>query len=200
MLIALANPKGGVGKSTISVHLASLAHERGRRVALIDADAQESSSRWLEDLKAPIPVHRLQTPDQVIEQADLIAREVDLVVADGPAGLSEVTRALLMVADLALLPCGSSALDLRALQDALRVVRQAQKIRRGAPRACIIPNKLQANTRLSRELLDAAAELKLPTLPGLSLRQAYADSAGRERLSGAWVRTPRKPPRKCSRF
>lgn len=178
MLIALANSKGGVGKSTISVHLAVMAHERGRKVALIDADAQESSSRWIKDLESPFPVHRLQTPDDVIEHADEIVRGFDLVIADGPAGLSEVTRALLMVADLALLPCGPSALDLRALQDALRVVGQARKIRRGAPQACVIPNKLQTGYRLSHELLDAAGRLSVPSLEGLKLRQAYADAAG----------------------
>jgi chromosome partitioning protein len=178
MLIALANSKGGVGKSTISVHLAVLAHERGRKVALIDADAQESSSRWVKDLGSPFPAHRLQTPDDVIERADEIAHGFDVVIADGPAGLSEVTRALLMVADLALLPCGPSALDLRALQEALRVVRQAHKIRRGSPKACVIPNKLQTGYRLSRELLDAAGRLSVPCLDALKLRQAYADAAG----------------------
>jgi len=46
-------------------------------------------------------------------------------VIDGPAGLSEVTRAVLLVANLALLPCGPSVLDLRAAQEAIRVVLQA---------------------------------------------------------------------------
>jgi hypothetical protein len=48
-----------------------------------------------------------------------IISQFDIVVADGPAGLSEVTRALLLVTDLALLPCGPSVLDLRAAQDAI---------------------------------------------------------------------------------
>jgi chromosome partitioning protein len=189
MLIALANSKGGVGKSTISVHLTVKAHEAGRRVALIDADVQESSSRWIKDLGNPFPVHRLQTPDEVIERADEIVRGVELVVADGPAGLTEVTRALLMVSDLALLPCGPSALDLRSLQDALRVVRQAQKIRKGPPHTCIIPNKLQTGYRLSKELLDAAGRLDVPALVGLKLRQVYADAAGQGTVVWRFPRT-----------
>jgi chromosome partitioning protein len=92
--------------------------------------------------------------------------------------LSEVTRALLLVADLALLPCGPSALDVRAVQDAIRVVRQAQKIREGPPRALLVPNKLQTNYRLSRELLETAEQLGIPSLEGLKLRQAYADAVG----------------------
>ena len=47
MIVALANAKGGVGKSTLAVHLAAWWKERAARVALVDADAQGSSSVWL---------------------------------------------------------------------------------------------------------------------------------------------------------
>ena len=60
----------------------------------------------------------------------------------------------------------------------MRVVRQAQKIRNGLPKALLVPNKLQRNYRLSRELLDTAGTLGLDVAPGLGLRQAYADAAG----------------------
>ena len=180
MLIALANPKGGVGKSTISVHLASLAHERGRRVALIDADAQQSSSNWLKALGQPFgAAHAFRDPDELIERIDSIVDAVELTVADGPAGLSEVTASLIMASDLVLLPCAPSILDLRALQDALKVVRHAQKLRKGPPHGCLIPNKLKANTRLSRELLEATGGMGIPHLEGMRLRQAYADAASR---------------------
>jgi len=178
MLIALANSKGGVGKTTIAVHLAVSQAEKGRKVALIDSDTQESSTRWLKDVQEAVGIFRLHTADDVLEQTPDIVRRFDVVVADGPAGLSEVTRALLLVADLALLPCGPSALDVRAVQDAIRVVRQAQKIREGPPRAFLVPNKLQTNYRLSRELLETAEQLGIPSLEGLKLRQAYADAVG----------------------
>jgi len=51
--------------------------------------------------------------------------------------LSEVTRAILLVADLAWLPCGPSVLDLRAANDAIRVLKQAQAIRHGPPQALL---------------------------------------------------------------
>lgn len=178
MLIALANSKGGVGKTTIAVHLAVWLAEKGHRVTFIDSDVQASSSKWLEESAPGIAIHRLFTADEVIEQAPPIVQASEIIVADGPAGLSEVTRALLLIADMALLPCGPSALDLRAAQDAIRVVRQAQQIRKGQPQAYLIPNKLQSNFRLSRELLDTANSLEIPALHGLKLRQAYADAVG----------------------
>ena len=63
-------------------------------------------------------------------------------------------------------------------EDSMRVLKQAQSVRNGAPTAFFVPNKLQANTRLSRELLSTAGALGLPVLPGLHLRQAYADAVG----------------------
>ena len=84
----------------------------------------------LRDIQDTVAVFPLKTAKDVIDQAPRIVSQFDVVVADGPAGLSEVTRALLLVADLALLPCGPSALDLRAAQDAIRVVQQAQMIRK----------------------------------------------------------------------
>lgn len=47
MIAAIVNQKGGVGKTTLAVHLAVWLHERGLRVAFIDADGQSSSSRWI---------------------------------------------------------------------------------------------------------------------------------------------------------
>jgi chromosome partitioning protein len=178
MIVALTNSKGGVGKSTLAVHLAVWWREQGRRVALVDADVQGSSSVWLQEASPDIRVFRLQTPDEVLEQVPVIAGQFDGLVLDGPAGLSEVTRAILLVADLALLPCGPSVLDLRAVHEAIRVVKQAQQIRRGPPQALLVPNKLQVQYRLSREFLETAKSLGIPSLPALRLRQAYADAAG----------------------
>ncbi len=178
MIVALTNSKGGVGKSTLAVHLAVLWQDQGRNVALVDTDVQASSSVWLQEAAPALPVFRLQSPDDVLEKIPEIAQRFERVVIDGPAGLSEVTRAILLAADFAVLPCGPSALDLRAVNEALRVVRQAQQIRHGPPQAWLLPNKLQVQYRLSKELLETVQALGVPWLPGLRLRQAYADAVG----------------------
>lgn len=189
LIIALTNSKGGVGKTTLAVHLAAWWNERGSRVALLDADVQSSSSVWLQEAAPEISVSRLQSPDEILDEVPGLCRNFEHLVVDGPAGLSEVTRAILLVADRALLPCGPSVLDLRAVNDAIRVVHQAQKIRGGPPSAMLVPNRLQLHYRLSRELLQAVSSLPVPCSDGLKLRQAFADAAGQGTL--VWRLGPR---------
>jgi len=181
-VIALTNSKGGVGKSTVAVHLAAWCHRYGRNTALVDADAQGAASVWLHEAEPDMAISRLQTPDEILDQVPRLATQFDVLVIDGPAGLSEVTRAVLLVANLALLPCGPSVLDLRAVQEAIRVVGQAQRIRGGPPQAVLVPNKLQVQYRLTQELLATVQSLGVPALGGLRLRQAFADAAGQGTL------------------
>ena len=188
-IIALTNSKGGVGKSTAAVHLAAWCHQAGKRTALVDADAQGASSLWLQEAVPEVPVFRLQTPDEILDQVPRLAPQFETLVIDGPAGLSEVTRAVLLVAHLALLPCGPSVLDLRAVQEAIRVVGQAQRIRGGPPQAVLVLNKLQVQYRLTQELLATAPGLDVPVLGGLRLRQAFAEAAGQGTL--VWRLGPR---------
>lgn len=177
-VLAFTNSKGGVGKSTLSVHLVVHLLAQGRSVALVDADVQQSSSRWIQEAAPETNLFRLHTPDEMLEQIPEIRSRFEYTVIDGPAGLSEVTRAALFVADVTYLPCGPSAMDLWAANEAIRVVRQAQSIRKGPPLAVLIPNKLQVRYRLSRELTEISHTLGIPAVAGLRLRQAYADAAG----------------------
>jgi chromosome partitioning protein len=178
MLMALANSKGGVGKSTIAVHLAVWMAEQGHKFVFVDSDVQGSSSAWLKEASPNLATVRLVTPDDILDQLPKLSVNFEHVVIDGPAGLSEVTRSILYLSDIAIFPCGPSVLDLRAAIDAVEVTRKIQEIRGGLPHAIIIPNKLQPQYRLSRELLDTVRNLGMPAGDGLCLRQAYADAAG----------------------
>lgn len=186
MIFALVQMKGGVGKSTIAVHLAAWLAARGRRVALLDADPQEGSSRWLAEAAPSIPTEALTDPDAILDRLPVLAAEADDVIADGPAGLAEASRALLLRCDVAILPVGPSVLDLRALADTARLVEQARSIRGGAPAAFVVLNRLQPHTILSREIAESAPGLGL-TVASTVIRQrtALADCAGQGLLIDA---------------
>ena len=62
MIIVIANTKGGVGKTTVAVHLAAWLYEQGHRVILADCDTQRSSSEWIRQAMPEIPALKLDTP------------------------------------------------------------------------------------------------------------------------------------------
>lgn len=185
MIIAIANIKGGVGKSTLAVHLAAWLHEQGHSVTLADCDTQESSSQWIREAIPEVKTVRLNNPDEILNELPLLGQESDYVVADGPGSDTETSRALLLWADFAIVPCKASMLEVRALAKATEVLRQAQKVRHGVPKGVIVLSMVGKNYRLTQDMKDAAKALKLPLAStAMILRQIYADAPGQ----GAVVR------------
>jgi chromosome partitioning protein len=179
MIIAVANSKGGVGKSTLSVHLAAWLHKQGHSVTLADCDSQQSSSQWIREAAAGVKAICLKDPDTIFNDLPLLAKESDFVVADGPGSLAETSRALLLVADVAIVPCKASMLEIRALDAATRVLRQSQQVRAGIPKAVIVLSMVASHYRLTKDMRDAAAGLRLPIASkAMNLRQIYADAPG----------------------
>jgi len=182
MIYGLTNSKGGVGKTTIAVHLAAFLASRKREVIFIDADPQASASAWIKELSPSVRLEQADAPEKLIRRAVELSDDADDIVIDGPAGLSATTRAIMLRADRVFLPCGPSILDLRAASKAVVLLREAQKARKGLPKGWLIPNKLQKRGKLSREMMSAAAKLGVPILAGLSQRQAFADAAGQAKV------------------
>lgn len=179
MIIVVANSKGGVGKSTLAVHLAAWLHEQGHSVSLADCDTQHSSSDWSKEAVPAVKTVRLDDPDTILDKLPILGQESDYVVADGPGSNTETSRALLLRADLAIVPCKASMLEVRALAQATNVLRQAQDIRGGRPRAIIVLSMVGKTYRLTQDMKDAAAALDLPLAnTALTLKQIYADAPG----------------------
>ena len=184
-IIVVANSKGGVGKSTIAVHLATWLAKQGHSVTLADCDAQRSSSQWIAEAAPSINVVRLESTDQIIDELPQLGQEADYVVADGPGSNTDTSRALLFRADLAIVPCKASKLEVRALAIATDVVRQAQSVRNGPPKVVMILNMVGKNYRLTSDMKEAAVALQFPlaTVP-MILRQVYADAPGQGQVVG----------------
>lgn len=179
MIIAIVNSKGGVGKSTLAGSLAGWLHAHGRSAVLADCDAQQSSSEWISEASPTIPVVRLTSPDKVLDELPMLARDAEYVIADGPGSQTETSRALLMWADLAVIPCKASMFEARALGINTNFVRQAQAIRQGPPAAVAVLSMVGRDYRLTRDMLDAANALQFSVADTpLTLRQAYADAPG----------------------
>lgn len=179
MIVAIVNSKGGVGKSTLAGSLAGWLHAHGHSVILADCDTQQSSSEWISEAIPTLPTVRLTNADQVLDELPVLAREADFVIADGPGSQTETSRALLMWADLAIIPCKASMFEARALDKNTNFVRQAQAIRQGPPNAVAVLSMVGKEYRLTRDMLDAAQALQLSVAnTAVTLRQAYADAPG----------------------
>jgi chromosome partitioning protein len=183
MIIVIANSKGGVGKSTIAVHLAGHLAEQGYSVTLADCDAQASSSDWIAEAAPGVTAVRLEKPNDILNRLPSLGEEADFVIADGPGSDSEVSRALLLCGDFAIIPCKASMLEVQALEQATEVLRQVQAIRGGAPAGVIALSMVGKNYRLTREMKKAAVRVDLPVArTAVVLRQIYADAPGQGAL------------------
>jgi chromosome partitioning protein len=179
MIIVIANSKGGVGKSTIAVHLAAWLHEQKHSVILVDCDTQHSSSDWIKEAVPELKTVTLSSTDDIMENLPQLRKEFEYVIADGPGSNTDTSRTLLLCADLAIVPCKASMLEVRALSQATIALRHTQTVRNGKPKATIVLSMVGKNYRLTKDMKQAAAALRLPMAkPALILRQIYADAPG----------------------
>lgn len=187
--IGIIQVKGGAGRSTVSTNLAGELAKLGKTV-LIDCDMpQGTSASWFavrqqaetrqsqlfsENLIADTATNHRELVAKVEQHAD-----ADYIVLDGPPRGAELTKAILVLADLCLAPVGASAAEIWATGDLLELVKQANQIKPVLAR--MVWTRYRANTRLAQELSALAGDTLglTPLSTSLALRVAYTEALGR---------------------
>jgi chromosome partitioning protein len=181
--IVVLNPKGGSGKTTIAINLASYLATHGHTPVLMDFDPQGSSLRWVKKRKPT------QAPIQVIAAFEKDARttrafqlripdSASHVVVDTPAALEphqlpEMTRG----ADKIIVPVLPSDIDIHACSKCIRDLLLVAKIRREDNRIGVIANRVRRNTLTYQSLIRFLHTLGIPIIATIRDSQNYVRAA-----------------------
>ena len=177
-IIALLNEKGGAGKSTLALNIATALHRAGRRVVLVDADPQATLRDWRDASPADADL----PPVVGLDRAEVLAGGIktlaaDFVVVDTPAKAERISAAVVRLAHVALIPVQPSAADVWASAAAVKLIQAKQDVG-GEIAAAFVATRVSSSTKLSREILGGEwNEYGIDMLDtAVSNRVAYAQS------------------------
>ncbi|BDG72449.1 ParA family partition ATPase [Roseomonas fluvialis] len=174
-VIAVAQRKGGAGKSTIAANLAAAYAEEGARVALLDIDPQRTLARWDEvrgrAAKAR-PLHfEAPTGWRLPSILDRLRRESDVVLLDTAPHDDSDARTAVRAADLVLVPLQPSAADLWSMDATLDLAKKEGR------KVALVLNRAPASGRLLDQVRAQIAERGLPLADAvLGNRTAFAQA------------------------
>jgi chromosome partitioning protein len=170
----VANPKGGVGKSTIATNLAGYLARQGRAVALGDVDRQASSRLWLSLRPAGLPPVQLweASYDDVVK----LPKTAEAGVLDTPAGLTgKRLEAVMKRADRVLVPLQPGLFDIYATRDFVAEVLGRRK--HAHVPVAVVANRVREHTLSADQLRQFLAQLGVPVLGELRDTQNYVQLA-----------------------
>lgn len=164
--IVFANPKGGAGKTTSALLLATELAGRGANVAVLDADPERWISRWAERPGCPnqITVHGDLTEDAIVAKIDEVEREAHFVIIDLEGTASLMVAHAIGMADLVIIPTQGSSMDAQGSAKTIRLLRSQERMaRRGIAHAVLLTRTSAAVT--SRALRNVLEQLEAADIP-----------------------------------
>ena len=131
-VIAFANPKGGAGKTTTALLLATELAQRGARVTIIDADPERWISQWAKLPGKPENVTIMSdvTEDSVVDAIETAAEASQFVVVDLEGTASLMVSNAIGMADLVVIPIQGSSMDAKGGAKTIRLIRNQEKLAR----------------------------------------------------------------------
>ncbi len=181
MIISFLNQKGGVGKTTLSIHIAANLSLLKYRVLLVDADVQGSAFDWAAIRKTDPIFNIVGLPKPILhKELKSLSKGYDFVIIDGPPRVYDVARSAIVSSDLVLIPIQPSPYDVWAAKEVIDLIEEVSapisEIKK-IERAFVINRKI-SNTAIGRDVIDALEQYKTPVLSShICQRISYAESA-----------------------
>ena len=179
-VIAFANPKGGAGKTTSALLLASELAGRGASIAIIDADPEKWISQWgaLPGRPTNVSIVTDVTEDSIVDQIEAAAAEAQFVVIDLEGTASLMVANAIGMSDLVIIPTQGSSMDAKGAAKTIRLIRnQARMARRDIPHAVLLTRTSAAvASRAIRNVRDQLDQAGIPVFEtSIVERAAYRD-------------------------
>jgi chromosome partitioning protein len=181
--IVVLNPKGGSGKTTLAINLASYFAYRQQKPVLIDYDPQGSSMRWVKKRQATqAPIYSIaafEKDSRTTRAFQLrIPDDATHVIVDTPAAvdsrdLPEVTKG----ADKIIVPVLPSDIDIHTCSRVIRDLLLVAKIRRDDDRLAVVANRVRRNTLIYQSLIRFLQTLGIPIVATIRDSQNYIRAA-----------------------
>jgi chromosome partitioning protein len=184
-IVGIIQTKGGAGRSTLATNLA--AHfSLQEPTTLIDCDLpQATSSSWYALRQAELPSKNLLLATahnhlELIQRVKERAADSGYMIIDGPPRLTEMTRAIIILSDLCLIPLGASAAEIWSTNDLVQTLEEARDYKSDVE-ARLVWTRFRAQTREAQELRDAVEKgLKFKDLQSrLGYRVAFSEALAR---------------------
>jgi chromosome partitioning protein len=173
-VIVVANPTGGVGKSTFATNLAGGLAQRGHAVLLGDLDRQQSSAQWLALRPPHLPTIQAWRVDR--DNLERPPKGTSHAVLDTPASLyGKRLDAVLRVADKVLVPLQPSLFDIQAIHAFLQEVLAHR--RAGKLELAVIGMRVKDHTNAAEQLRQFLDTLEVPVIGQLRDTQNYVQLA-----------------------
>lgn len=163
-VISVLNQKGGVGKTTISIHLARAIELSGKSVALVDSDPQGTARDWNaanEDSTLTVVGIDRPTIDKDIKN---LLSDRDYVIIDGAPSIESLSVSAIKASDVIIIPVQPSPFDVWATNDLVDLIKQRIEITEGRLQAFFVVSRAIKGTSIANEVHDALNELELPVL------------------------------------
>ena len=176
MIISFINQKGGVGKTTIAINVASALAQQGFKTLLIDADKQGSSSTWAS--------FREETPFQVVslarenmaKDALSLATEYDFTLIDAPPHAEAISRSCIIASDLVVMPIEPSGLSTWASDVTVQQVEQAREYKETLKCGFVVSRKI-GRTVIGRQVREMVENTGMRVFDAdIENRVAFAES------------------------
>lgn len=170
-VISFLNGKGGVGKTTSSINIATAIAKQGYDVVVVDTDPQMSIGNWFEEDKCLFDVRTASSEKEVYSiKKDL--KKYDYIVIDGVATISAISSASVMVSDLVIIPVTPSPLDF-SVSTAILAVIEARNDLQPIEARFLITKKINT-AKMLQVLKDSIVETGVGMLKtGITQRQSY---------------------------